>query len=325
MADSAVGDSAAHRGVAPGDRSARQRACSARRSVSAASARSSSGWVPALELRDVRVLDAGHRVRCALPRVFAALSPRSLLALEPRFAQLLIEARASMVRRDKSGRIHVAGLDLGEARKAPADDDAARRLVLPPARVRVRAAHRALDRRGARCAAARARRCRARAAQRPARARRPPRRDAARRLGRPLQRARPLHQPLFSRPSDWRRWSGTLYADLPRAELAQLQPPRRPAVRAERRRRVALRCGWTSRTTTGAGRGGRAAERRRRAPARRRRAPRHRARRRAPRPRSARSGRRLGLGASTSVSRRPTASPGPRATCARRGSDCSAA
>jgi uncharacterized protein YhdP len=41
----------------------------------------SSGWVPALELRDVRVLDAEQRVALTLPRVFAALSPRSLLAL----------------------------------------------------------------------------------------------------------------------------------------------------------------------------------------------------------------------------------------------------
>ena len=48
----------------------------------------SSGWVPAIELRDVRVLDAEQRVALTLPRVFAALSPRSLLALEPRFAQL---------------------------------------------------------------------------------------------------------------------------------------------------------------------------------------------------------------------------------------------
>jgi uncharacterized protein YhdP len=44
----------------------------------------SSGWVPALELRDVHVLDAEQRVALSLPRVAASLSPRSLLALEPR-------------------------------------------------------------------------------------------------------------------------------------------------------------------------------------------------------------------------------------------------
>jgi uncharacterized protein YhdP len=84
----------------------------------------SSGWVPAIELRDVRVLDAEQRVALTLPRVFAALSPRSLLALEPRFAQLLIDGASLDVRRDKSGRIRVAGLDFASAQGA-ADDDAA--------------------------------------------------------------------------------------------------------------------------------------------------------------------------------------------------------
>jgi uncharacterized protein YhdP len=30
-------------------------------------------------------------------------------------------------------------------------------------------------------------------------------------------------QPLFARSSDWRRWSGRVYADLPRAELSELR------------------------------------------------------------------------------------------------------
>src|SRR6187549_191163 len=38
----------------------------------------SSGWVPALELREVRVLDAEQRVALNLPKVSASLSPRSL-------------------------------------------------------------------------------------------------------------------------------------------------------------------------------------------------------------------------------------------------------
>ena len=52
----------------------------------------SSGWVPAIDLRDVRILDAEQRVALSLPHVAAAFSARSLLALEPRFEQLLIEA-----------------------------------------------------------------------------------------------------------------------------------------------------------------------------------------------------------------------------------------
>ena len=30
-------------------------------------------------------------------------------------------------------------------------------------------------------------------------------------------------QPLFARSSDWRRWSGRVYADLPRADLSELR------------------------------------------------------------------------------------------------------
>ena len=60
----------------------------------------SSGWVPALELRDVVLLDAEQREALRLPRVVAALSPRSLLALELRFEQLLIDGAELEVRRD---------------------------------------------------------------------------------------------------------------------------------------------------------------------------------------------------------------------------------
>ena len=152
----------------------------------------SSGWVPAIELRDVRILDAEQRVALTLPRVFAALSPRSLLALEPRFEQLLIDGPSLDVRRDKSGRIRVAGLDFAAAAGSRGRRPR-RRLVLQPARVRDPRRRPALDRRRTRCAAAGPRRRRAGDSQRPARARRPPRRDAAGRLGRALQPARPLH------------------------------------------------------------------------------------------------------------------------------------
>ena len=85
----------------------------------------SSGWVPAVELRDVRVYDAEQRVALQLPRVFAALSARSLLALEPRFAQLLVDGASLDVRRDKSGRIRVGGLDFVHSASAGDDDMAA--------------------------------------------------------------------------------------------------------------------------------------------------------------------------------------------------------
>src|SRR5215470_4180706 len=68
----------------------------------------SSGWVPALELRDVVLLDPAGPEALRLPRVSAALSPRSLLLMEPRLSQLYIEDAHLLVRRDAQGGIHVA-------------------------------------------------------------------------------------------------------------------------------------------------------------------------------------------------------------------------
>ena len=69
----------------------------------------SSGMVPSFELADVRLLDAQGRVALTLPRVLAALSPRSLLGFG--FEQLYIDQPALNVRRGPDGKIFVAGLD----------------------------------------------------------------------------------------------------------------------------------------------------------------------------------------------------------------------
>jgi len=74
-----------------------------------------SGWVPSLELRDVVVFDAQKRVALSLPRVFAAISPRSLLSFELRFEQLLVDGAQLELRRDPQGNIFVAGLQVGSA------------------------------------------------------------------------------------------------------------------------------------------------------------------------------------------------------------------
>jgi uncharacterized protein (TIGR02099 family) len=73
----------------------------------------SGSWIPAFELDDVRMLDRQGRVALQLGRVSAALSPASLLALEPRFAQLHLDGVRLDVRRDRAGRVTIAGLDLG--------------------------------------------------------------------------------------------------------------------------------------------------------------------------------------------------------------------
>ncbi|MEP7138692.1 MAG: DUF3971 domain-containing protein, partial [Caldimonas sp.] len=181
----------------------------------------SSGWVPSLELSDVRVLDAEQRVALTLPRVFAALSPRSVIALEPRFAQLLIEGARLDIRRDKSGRIRVAGLDV--AGSGVPDDDAAADWFFHQSEFVIRSGTlRWIDE------------------MRDA----PPLvladvdlvvrnglRDHDLRLdatppegwGERFSVRGRFTQALFDKSGDWRRWSGRVYADLPRADLSELK------------------------------------------------------------------------------------------------------
>ena len=183
----------------------------------------SSGWVPALELSDVLVLDAEQRVALSLPRVSAALSPRSLLALEPRFEQLLIDAPSLDIRRDSAGHIRVAGLDFGSNASGAEDDgDAAHwffkqeEFVIRGGTVRwideqrqapplVLAGVDLVVRNGLREHALRI--------------------DATPPTGwgdRFSLRGR-FSQPIFAPAGDWRRWSGSVFADLPRADVRELR------------------------------------------------------------------------------------------------------
>jgi hypothetical protein len=63
-------------------------------------------------MRDVVLLDPSGPEALRLPRVSAALSPRSLLVLAPRLSQLYIEDAHLVVRRDAQGRLHIAGIDV---------------------------------------------------------------------------------------------------------------------------------------------------------------------------------------------------------------------
>jgi uncharacterized protein (TIGR02099 family) len=66
-------------------------------------------FTPLFQLSDVVLLDPSGRPALTLPRVLAAVSPRSLLALG--FEQLYIDRPELDIRRDPAGRVHVAGLD----------------------------------------------------------------------------------------------------------------------------------------------------------------------------------------------------------------------
>jgi uncharacterized protein (TIGR02099 family) len=73
----------------------------------------SEGLIPSFELNDVVLLDPAGRAELRLPRVVAAVSPRSLWKLG--FEQLYIDRPELDIRRDAKGRIFVAGLDFSRS------------------------------------------------------------------------------------------------------------------------------------------------------------------------------------------------------------------
>ena len=183
----------------------------------------STGWVPALELRDVVLLDAQSREALRLPRIAAAVSARSLLAFSLRFEQLLIEGPQLDIRRDAQGRLWVAGLPIADTQRADGDTDAATDWLFDQGEFVIKggALRWTDEQRGA-----------------------PPLalsdvelviRNGLRRHELRLDATPPgewgerfslrgrLQSPLLGRSGDWRRWSGSLYADLPRAGVANLR------------------------------------------------------------------------------------------------------
>lgn len=79
------------------------------------------GWlVPAFEINDVQLFDAQDREALRLPRVLAAISPRSVV--RGQFEQLVIEQPELDIRRDTQGHVWVAGLDTNAAGDGSAAD-----------------------------------------------------------------------------------------------------------------------------------------------------------------------------------------------------------
>src|SRR5512133_1162793 len=72
----------------------------------------SSGMIPSFELTDVELFDEQGREALRLPRVLAALSPRSVWRLG--FEQLYVERPELNIRRALDGKITVAGLDFSQ-------------------------------------------------------------------------------------------------------------------------------------------------------------------------------------------------------------------
>jgi len=183
----------------------------------------SGGWIPAAELRDVVLHDSSGREALRLPRVSAALSVPALLALQLRFEQLLIDDAQLVVRRDPKGHISVGGLEMagqvgGDGEGHPAADwffrqhefvirgatltwiDEQRHaapLLLTDTVVVVRNGLRYHDLRI----------------------------DATPQLawGERFSLQARMTQSLVDRAGDWRRWRGTLHAELPLVDVALLR------------------------------------------------------------------------------------------------------
>lgn len=183
----------------------------------------SRGWSPTIELSDVQLIDAQQRPALVLPRVLARLSPRSVLALEPRFKQVVIDGAMLEIERDKQGRLYVAGLPLPMPLGSVQGKSTGLGWLLRQGEVAIRGGTvRWTDQ------------------LRPA----PPLilsdvqwvlRNGLRKHAIQLDASPPaqwgqrfsvrgqFQQALLADSADWRSWSGTLYSDIPQLDLSQLK------------------------------------------------------------------------------------------------------
>ena len=179
----------------------------------------SKGWVPTIELKDVAFLDSQANIALKLPKILASLSPHSVLALEPRFRQLIIDGAHLEIERDTQGRLSVAGIALQNGKGS---DEGLHWLMRQGEVAILSGSLRFTDhQRGA-----------------------PPLAlsgvqlvilNSARKHSMRLDATPPAEwgerfsvrgkftQSLLEKAGNWQRWSGTLYSELPSADLRQLK------------------------------------------------------------------------------------------------------
>ena len=187
----------------------------------------SAGWVPAFVLQDVVLRDVRGREALRLPQVSAALAVPQLLAGRLRFAQLLIENARLEVRRDAQGRWHVAGLDIAglatEPTDAGVDGSAAADWLFEQHEIIIRGGLlRWVDEQRTAPALQLADVLlvlRNSGRHHDVRLDATPPADWGQRFTLRAQ----AKGPLLARAGDWQRWQGTLYADLPQADVRQLR------------------------------------------------------------------------------------------------------
>lgn len=182
---------------------------------------STGSWVPLFSLHDVVLQDRQGHEALRLPLVSASLSLKTLLTWRLHFAQLHVDGAQLEVRRDAQGHWHVGGLDLAQTASLDGSQGLdwffeQTELVIRHGRLRwvdeTRQAEPLLL-------------TNADLVLRNGLRRHDLRLDADPPVGwgqRFSLRAR-FTQPLLARAGDWQRWSGSLYAAFPQADVAQLQ------------------------------------------------------------------------------------------------------
>lgn len=187
-------------------------------------------WIPVIDLHQVELLGPQGEVALQLPHVRAALSPQSLLGWTPRFAQLFLDGPVLDIHRDGLGRLRIGGLDLSAAQglggagtderggAGPVADWFFRQseFVVRNGRLRWTDEQRlapAVELHGVTLVVRNSLR------------RHDFRLDASpsSEWGDRFSLRGRFTQELLAAPSDWRRWSGQLHADLPRADLQALR------------------------------------------------------------------------------------------------------
>lgn len=185
----------------------------------------SGGWMPRMELGDVQVLDAAGRPALRLPRIAAVLSAQSLVVLEPRFSQLLVDKPELVIRRDLQGRIFIAGLGLADAERSDASATEAGLdwLFSQPELAIVGGRVRWIDEK--RAGAPPLELSELNFIMRNGLRRHQLRLDATPPAdwGRRFTLRGQFTQNVLKRPAEFQHWSGQIYAELPRADLSQLR------------------------------------------------------------------------------------------------------
>ncbi len=182
------------------------------------------GWVPALELRDVVLLDVHQREALRLPRVSAAVSVRSLLTLRLRMEQLVIDGAQLDLRRDAQGRLFVAGLPISQGPDDGKSDDTSLAdwfFAQPEFLVRNAQVRWTDEQRGATPLALTQVQLLLRNGLRRHELRLDATPPAA--WGQAWTLQGRFTQPLLARAADFKRWRGTLHADLPAVDFVPLQ------------------------------------------------------------------------------------------------------